>query len=197
MKIFESTSETKDGYIRTVDKIKFFPYNRKLNQYRINDIATGLSNICRYNGQLDEFYSVAEHSVYVMQWVKKNHLIANKNLLLMALLHDAPEAYLGDVPRPYKHSRAWRHYVKLENKICRDIFDYFGVEYEDSWWRRFRSKDPCDPIIKQGDMAIFDWEYYSFRPEFYNGNGFTHKIVPMQPNAAKRFFLNAYQTITQ
>lgn len=61
----------------------------------ITDIAHSLSQICRWGGQR-EFISVAQHSVLVYELVKEVDPL-NKNLHRHALLHDAAEAYIGDV----------------------------------------------------------------------------------------------------
>lgn len=62
----------------------------KPDQMRIVDIAKGLSNTSRYGGQTRDFYSVAQHSVIITQLTSPQNRLA-------ALLHDAPEAYLGDM----------------------------------------------------------------------------------------------------
>src|ERR1700734_2059257 len=64
------------------------------SRFTIEDIAHGLANICRYSGQCNRFYSVAEHSVLVSEIAV--------GFELEALMHDAAEAFLGDITRPLK-----------------------------------------------------------------------------------------------
>lgn len=59
------------------------------------DISHSLAHLCRFNGHTREFYSVAQHSCIVAELVPEEHKLA-------ALLHDAAEAYLGDMTRPLK-----------------------------------------------------------------------------------------------
>lgn len=66
-----------------------------LDSICIEDIACGLSNICRFGGQVRDFYSVAQHSILVCE-------LAPHDLKLEALMHDASEAYLGDIIKPLK-----------------------------------------------------------------------------------------------
>jgi len=91
----------------------------------IEDIAAGLSKICRFGGQLagDLFYSVAQHSVLVAA-------MAPPELKREALLHDATEAYLGDVIKPLKN-KLGEEYRIMEHKFNRAIDLHFGTRLDD------------------------------------------------------------------
>lgn len=85
----------------------------------IVDIARGLSNLCRFGGQLKRFYSVAEHSIWVSKMVPPD-------LALQALMHDAPEAYLVDLPTPIKRNLPL--YYEIEHKLHVVIAERFGYD---------------------------------------------------------------------
>ena len=72
----------------------------KADDICIEDIAHSLALQCRFNGHCPRFYSVAEHSVRVSELCEK--IGYGREDCLMALLHDAAEAYLGDIIRPVK-----------------------------------------------------------------------------------------------
>ena len=69
-----------------------------LSPIRITDIAAGLANTCRFGGQCRAFYSVAQHSVLVACMVEE----VEPDLAFAALMHDASEAYTGDMVKPLK-----------------------------------------------------------------------------------------------
>jgi len=71
--------------------------NPRAEDVRIEDIAHALSQQCRFTGHTKTFYSVAQHSVLA------STLVAAPDEL-WALLHDASEAYMGDMNRPLKHA---------------------------------------------------------------------------------------------
>jgi len=77
----------------------FGPTQFGVREVRMSDIMDGLSKICRYNGQVNEFYSVAEHSVLVSRIAE---LMGDEEAILPALFHDAHETYSGDLPTPHK-----------------------------------------------------------------------------------------------
>lgn len=81
--------------IQTYTNKYFDLYDIKNESINIEDIAHALSMICRYGGHCNEFYSVAEHSVRMSNEVAPE-------FALYALLHDGAEAYLGDIPSPFK-----------------------------------------------------------------------------------------------
>ncbi|WP_417693752.1 phosphohydrolase [Pseudomonas sp.] len=85
------------------------------------DIAHSLAHLCRFNGYTREFYSVAQHSCLVADLVPAEHKLA-------ALLHDATEAYLGDMTRPLKE---WMPYYRgFEDVIWGRVCEGFGLEID-------------------------------------------------------------------
>lgn len=84
-----------ESYIQTFSGKHFHMFRPAMEEICIEDIAHALSNICRYAGHAQCFYSVAEHSIMVSRLV-------DPELAMWGLLHDAPEAYIGDIPAPIK-----------------------------------------------------------------------------------------------
>lgn len=86
--------------MQTASGGKFFFLDPRPEEIDIRDIAHHLSMLCRWNGACRRFYSVAEHSVNVYRVVWT--MTKSPHLALSALLHDAHEAYLGDITKPAK-----------------------------------------------------------------------------------------------
>lgn len=91
----------------------------------IEDIAHALSMQCRFGGHCVEFYSVAQHSVHVAEVV--SDWMNEPTLMLEALLHDAAEAYLLDLPRPIKHAPALAEYRALDKRVDQAVRARFGL----------------------------------------------------------------------
>jgi hypothetical protein len=130
------------AWMRTFTGKRFDPFDPDPANIDIDDTAWALSNICRFGGHSSRFYSVAEHSVLVGE-----HLFhstkGNRRLALAGLLHDATEAYLGDVPRPLKYRPEFAFYREAEAKLEAAIFHKFGL-----------NEFVCHPEIKRVDNAI-------------------------------------------
>lgn len=108
---------THGDWMQTFTGRKFYPLTPASEDVDPVDIAHALSLLCRYGGHVDRFYSVAEHCVLMSQWVEDHAAPGDperaRRLALWALLHDATEAYVVDVPRPLK----------------RNLSDYKAIEF--------------------------------------------------------------------
>lgn len=90
------------------------------------DIAQALSNQCRFGGHCRTFYSVAQHSCLLADVVREED--ASPVTALWALLHDASEAYLVDLPHPLKHrSELGTLYRAAEKGLQDAICEAFGL----------------------------------------------------------------------
>jgi 5'-deoxynucleotidase YfbR-like HD superfamily hydrolase len=107
----------------------------------IEDIAHGLANTARFAGQLPKLYSVAQHSFHVAQNASKENQLA-------ALLHDASEAYMGDMPSPFK--KLLPDFKEFEDKLMKVIAQKFGFDY------------PLNSEIKKidGDFLNLEWNAF-------------------------------------
>jgi hypothetical protein len=114
------------------------------NVVTLEDIAHGLSHVCRYAGQCPNFYSVAQHSVLVAQLLERCYGITDRSVLRQGLLHDATEAFIGDVTSPLK--RLLPDYQALEARLHADLMRRFGLPAE------------LDPAVKLADLLALGIE---------------------------------------
>jgi 5'-deoxynucleotidase YfbR-like HD superfamily hydrolase len=149
---------------------------------RIEDIAHALSHLCRFTGHTRTFYSVAEHSVRASYEVPPH-------LALDALLHDATEAYLGDVSSPLKSLLP--DYRKIEDMLSRRIAIVFGT----TW--------PMLPEVKHADLVMLATEKRDLMGND-SGEGWScldgiepcpEIIVSRPPTHAKAWFLTRYDAL--
>lgn len=103
---------------------RFFPEDPRPEEVQIEDIARGLSNICRYNGQ-GRFLSVAQHSILMARRARK--MGTASKVQMATLLHDASEAYTGDKHKAIKHALG-SGFKEIEDNIQRTVFRKYGVE---------------------------------------------------------------------
>lgn len=110
------------------------------------DLAHALAHICRFNGHCKHHYSVAQHSLLVASIVPEEHQLA-------ALLHDAPEAYIGDMVRPLKQLKSMSSFRVAEHVIWQAICARFDL-------------DPKLPqCIKDADMIALATERRELMPD--------------------------------
>ena len=141
-------------YLQTVSGRWVNPFDPDPEQLDAGDIARALANQCRFGGHSRVFYSVAQHSVIVSRLVEERGGDAQD--AFAALMHDATEAYLGDMPHPLKHrSPLGAAFKAAEDDLERAIRD------------RFRIK-PDVPDIKPVDRALLATERRAFSGETWH-----------------------------
>lgn len=127
----------KETFIRTFTGKRFDYLTATVDDIDIEDIANALSNVCRFNGHLPEFYSVAQHSVLCSLIVPVEHAFE-------ALMHDAAEAYVQDIPAPLK--ALLPDYRRIEDQVDGLIRNKFGLPAEHT------------PVIKYADLTMLATE---------------------------------------
>ena len=95
------------------------------NQFTFNDIAGALSKICRFGGQVERFYSVAEHCVRCARQAREDGFPLDTQMA--CLMHDAAEAFCGDVVKPLKIML--REYADIEARIEAVIAEKFMIDF--------------------------------------------------------------------
>lgn len=151
--------------------------------FDINEIATALSNLCRYTGHVNRFYSVAEHSVLVSR-------LLPPSLSLCGLLHDASEAYLGDVSSPLK--KLLPEYKAIEERVEKAIAAHFDIPF------------PYPEEIHKADKRMY-WNERKNVADNGIKDGLWHQelgaarkvdAVGVSPLMARRMFVARYKEIT-
>jgi hypothetical protein len=167
-------------HILTYTGIFIDPLNVKPEDIRLNDIAHALSNICRYNGHVDYFYSVAQHSVIVAQQFEEESYLRK-----WALFHDGSEAYLGDVVAPLKYSGNYDFYLEAEERLMNAICDRFGLEREQP-----EEVDFVDKKLRGAEMRDLKNYYPESSEDTYD-----FKIKPWLPQFSKWAFLTEAESL--
>lgn len=114
---------SKKYFITTIGGRKFNPLSPSLNNIDIEDIAHSLSLICRANGHFKQFFSVARHCINCAKEAKvRGH---SPKIQMLCLLHDATEAYVGDMTRPLKLQLDY--YCECEDRLYSTILKALDI----------------------------------------------------------------------
>lgn len=189
--------------MQTIGGRAFYPLDPRPQDFDIEDIAHALAFVCRFGGHCTRFYSVAEHSVRVA------HAIIDaggtRDEQLYGLLHDAAEAYVGDMVWPLKQAREVAGYKAIEKRI------------ESAIARRFGLADEMPAIVKHFDLVLLSTEKRDLMHNDRKGTrlevlaassklGAWHcddhlplpeRIEPWAPEAARVSFLAEFETLTR
>jgi hypothetical protein len=155
----------------------------------ITDIAHALSMQCRYSGHTSQFYSVAQHSVLCVDWLRKRDYPLE--VQRQGLLHDAAEAYLQDMARPLKEDEGFgQAYRDAESWVEQAIFAAYDVDW------------PYDPAVKTADLSLLALERRELMPSNGHWEVLENVTIPPDieirawpPELAKTFFLREFERL--
>jgi hypothetical protein len=175
-------TERKGNWYATNSGIQYWPLDPRPEEIEIKDIAHHLSLICRFGGAVDWFYSVAQHSVLCSQNVPIEWA-------LEALLHDACEAYLGDMVQPIKHgSDLGDMFCKVEKQNRLALAVRYGLDLT------------VPGIVKNADVRMLlteardlfensHWEEWALADQY---NPYDFLIEPWTSEKAESMFLERF-----
>lgn len=195
----KENDEPTGDWLETYTNKAFYFSDPRPEMVCLPDIAHALAHTCRFNGHTKRFYSVAEHCVLVSHYVPLHRAAEG-------LLHDAAEAYYGDIPRPLKQA-LWvanepvpygeepgatlHRFRDLEGVLLKIIFDKYGLKWP----------EPAE--VKRIDNELLVTEYLTLInedlppglvgvPELKLDK---HAIVGHLPSVAKKQFLDRAEVL--
>lgn len=190
-------SLVRPGQLRLASGRLFEPFaQHRPEEFDPYDIAHALSNVCRFAGHTIDFYSVAQHSVHVAEWLPDE-------LKLWGLMHDAAEAYIGDIPSPIKRMISVRIRVGLNWEL--DTITACEQRLLQQIAERFKLPWPMPLSVKQLDRQMLatemrdlmrhsDWRRDA---EEDNVHPLDFRIVPWAPARAREAFMTAFERYLQ
>ena len=166
------------AYITTYSGIDFDVEHFTEDDFDIVDMAHSLSLQCRWSGHCKYFYSVAQHSCHVSDFMEDNKMLG--------LLHDGSEGYGADMPTPFK--ALLKDFQKLENRMQNKIY------------LKFMGRIPTDEeheYLKKYDRLMLDFEGTLMIPHWSNpiDTSIIPDWEPWLPERAKQEFLNRFRKL--
>ena len=166
---------------------RFYPFAPRAAEIDIYDIAWSLARKCRYNGHCSATYTVAEHSVRCAWLLAKTDAV----LALCGLLHDAHEAYTGDLPQPLKHGPGMESFRYMEAACERAVAQAFALPW------------PMSPLVKWADRALLHTEARDLMQpldadwaQWLDVPALPQRIEPMSEQEAFERFLSEFEALT-
>lgn len=169
-----------DGCMNTLSGKKFNLLDPKADTIDISDIAHGLAFKGHFAGQTPCYFSIAQHSLLALHNLVQSWREENKQLALAILLHDAAEAYIGDMIKPIKILIPY--FSEIEDRIMDQVAIRFNIDRN-----LFRSD-----VVKQCDKLAQEQEFETF----YNGS---HRYIKtyLSPDLARVEFLCQFYELTK
>lgn len=173
------------NWIETWTGVAFDLDEPRAEDVRVEDIAHALSRQCRFGGGVREFYSVAQHSIFVSR-------LCSSEAAFAGLMHDSAEAYVTDLPTPVKNLLP--EYRKIEARVWFAICGAFGLAHD------------LSSSVKNADKSALFAERFRLRgapvqPWYGEPEGPEPPEVsaawerPMSPDEAKASFLSRFDEL--
>ncbi len=180
---WELNQDLKENWVELSEGTKFYPFDPSPEMVKIEEIAHSLSGQVRFNGHIIPSYTVAQHSV----WCSR---IVPAGFELEALLHDATEMIIGDIPSPVKEGLP---FLKgLENMIWREaIAPAFGLP------------EKISPEVKHADFQMLLLEKQQLCEKHGNDWGLPAmplpdiKLLSLSRAESKELFLSRFRELTE
>lgn len=152
-------NDREGNFIETYTGNRFFPFDPRPEEVRLADIAAGLAHVCRFGGHCRHFYSVALHSLHVSSELS----VRGPRLELYGLLHDAGEAYLGDIPRPIKAE--FDGIERAEDRVLTAVWDGLDVPppTDEEWTAVMEADDRL--LAYEADNLLADGSWAADQPD--------------------------------
>ncbi|MDE5966785.1 MAG: hypothetical protein K2G89_08125 [Lachnospiraceae bacterium] len=160
-------------YITTYSGSHFFPTEPSPEDIHITDIAHALSLLCRGNGHVKTFFSVGQHCIHCALEAKARGY--SERVIFACLLHDASEAYMSDVPSPFK--KHLKEYQNWEDNLLSIIYEkYLGSALTKQEQAQVKSVDE--------DMLYYDLLTLLQEPQNHEApvmySEFSYEVLPFE-----------------
>jgi len=169
----------------------FDPKVGKISFVDVEDIAHALSNICRYSGHCRKFYSVAEHSVLVSRIIRAMWP-DDLDAIWAGLLHDATEAYVGDVTTPLKVLLP--KFMEVEDSLALDIAKKFKVRWNKRTTDRVKIADLI-ALSTEARLLFADVSHWDMIKLYEPRSDLLRQDFPVNPELAKKIFLGEIRRV--
>lgn len=166
-------SNVKNGIINTYSGLLIDLLNPTVDMINIEDIARGLAYKGHFGGQTPFYFSIAQHSMLVSN-LMMDEFFGDEKMLLLGLLHDASEAYIGDMVKPLKVHLP--NFCEVEDRIMEVICEKYDLDYA------------ALSLVKPFDKKAQEIEFKTF----FEGASLVRSITPEQSLNAFLHNFNLY-----
>jgi len=165
-------NNVKKGIINTYSGLLIDLLNPTVDMIHIDDIARGLAYKGHFGGQTPFFFSIAQHSMLVSNLMLDEY--TDDKMLLLGLLHDASEAYIGDMVKPLKVHLP--EFCEVEDRLMKVICEKYELDYD------------ALKLVKPFDKQAQEIEFKTF----FEGASLVGPITPEQSLNAFLYNFNIY-----